>query len=333
MTKRTKKPEKSSLASSDLIESEIRNYFKKARGLTGESQNAFKHEEQIFYQIVSEKYFKNKRPGSQKYNDNADLENALTDSKSIPVLMFLTLLKEKNQLKLELDQAKTAYDEVLSLITHEFKNILTSIHGYNMMIEKQLTNDKNEKIYHNLMASDRLTQQLFNMADSLLKMSLGEKGLLKPEYKLIDFVVDILKPVKADLAKRLKKKKMAIEKIKNTKNYMIHGDEWLLDIVIRNLLLNAIKYGKEDTTIFIEMRSEANNFVFSVKNKCEKLPKNLCDGLFQKFHSRKIGSVKGGTGLGLFNVKNIIELHSGKINCYILPDEWIEFKFVLPQMI
>jgi len=279
-----------------------------------------------------EKYITNKRGISGKFGDDMGMGNGQIRIESMPALMFLILLREKDQLKKELIQVQTAYDEVLSLITHEFKNILTSVHGYNMMLERRLKKDKKDQSYQNLMASDRLTQQLFNMADSLLKMSLGEKGLLKPEYKLIDFVEDILKPVKADLAKRLKKKKMVVEKIKKTKNCIIQGDEWLLDIVIRNLLINAIKYGKEDTAIRIEMLSEDNNFVVSVRNKCEKLPNNLCDGLFQKFHSRKIGSVKGGTGLGLYNVKNIIELHNGKINCYILPDEWIEFKFVLPQI-
>ena len=332
MTKKAKKEENSSIIGDNLIEVEIQNYFKKALGLTGEKRSSFKTDEKKFHQIVNEKYITNKRGISGKFGDDMGMGNGQIRIESMPALMFLILLREKDQLKKELIQVQTAYDEVLSLITHEFKNILTSVHGYNMMLERRLKKDKKDQSYQNLMASDRLTQQLFNMADSLLKMSLGEKGLLKPEYKLIDFVEDILKPVKADLAKRLKKKKMVVEKIKKTKNCIIQGDEWLLDIVIRNLLINAIKYGKEDTAIRIEMLSEDNNFVVSVRNKCEKLPNNLCDGLFQKFHSRKIGSVKGGTGLGLYNVKNIIELHNGKINCYILPDEWIEFKFVLPQI-
>jgi signal transduction histidine kinase len=251
------------------------------------------------------------------------------------ILLLLGLISaafnEQKQLSEKIIQLTDSYDEVLGFITHEFKNILTSIHGYNMMMEKQLTAQKNDKLYQPLMSSDRLTRQLFDMVDSLLKMFMGEKGLLEPEFKLIDFVRDVVDPVKADIEDQLQTKNMRIIVEDSTAGPMLEGDEVLLDIVMRNLLMNAVKYGKEKTDIIIKILKTDENFIVSVKNACGPLPKDLCKDIFKKFRSRKIGSAKGGTGIGLYNVKNIVNLHKGDISCYTSPAPAIEFKFNLPQ--
>ncbi len=250
---------------------------------------------------------------------------------SILSSIFLALLNDKEQYEKNLEEVTNSYDEVLGLITHEFKNILTSIHGYNMLLEKHLAEEKDKESFKHFMDSDRLTRQLFNMTDSLLKMSLGEKGLLKPELKLIDFIEDLLKPLKRDLESQLNNKKMRIVVKQQTKNLVLECDEGLLDIVIRNLLINAIKYGKQNTEITVNISRNEKDFFVSVKNISDAVPGDLCDGIFEKFRSRKIGIEKGGTGIGLYNVKNIINLHRGDIFCNCSAGKWIEFRFNIPH--
>ena len=245
------------------------------------------------------------------------------------VISALIRDKEKNEIKLK--DVTSSYDEVLGLITHEFKNILTSIHGYNMLLEKHFDQENDKEYFSHLMDSDRLTRQLFDMTDSLLKMSLGEKGLLKPELKLIDFVEDILEPLKRDLEGQFHSKKMRIVLKRQSKNLIIECDEVLLDIVIRNLLINAIKYGEHNSEITVGINRDKKDFFVSVKNRSDAIPRDLCVGIFEKFQSRKIGSEKGGTGIGLYNVKNIINLHQGNITCKCLAGKWIEFRFNIPQ--
>jgi len=252
---------------------------------------------------------------------------------SILSSVFLALLKDKERSEKKLQEVSNSYDEVLGLITHEFKNLLTSIHGYNMLLEKHLTGEKDKESFNHLMDSDRLTRQLFDMTDSLLKMSLGEKGLLKPELKLIDFVKDLFEPLKRDLENQLKNKNMDIAIKQQTKNLILECDEGLLDIVLRNLLMNAIKYGKQNTEITVKINRNKNDFFVSVKNKGDAIPVDLCDGIFEKFRSRKIGLDKGGTGIGLYNVRNIINLHQGNISCKCSAGQWIEFRFNIPQKI
>jgi signal transduction histidine kinase len=281
----------------------------------------------------------------EEQKKNNDLENSLTSFSKFssgrdtkPEVFILSsvisaLLRDKEISEKKLNDVTSSYDEVLGLITHEFKNILTSIHGYNMLLEKHLDQERDKEYFIHLMDSDRLTRQLFDMTNSLLKMSLGEKGLLKPELKLIDFVEDLLEPLKRDLESQLHIKKMRIVLKRQTKNMILECDEGLLDIVIRNLLINAIKYGKQNSEITVGINRDKNDFFVLIKNKSEAIPGDLCDGIFEKFRSRKIGSEMGGTGIGLYNVKNIINLHQGNITCKCLAGKWIEFRFNIPQKI
>jgi K+-sensing histidine kinase KdpD len=255
------------------------------------------------------------------------------DKISILSSVFISLLKDKELYGKKLSELSNSYDEVLGLITHEFKNILTSIHGYNMLLEKRLSEDKDKMTLNYLMDSDRLTRQLFDMTDSLLKMSLGEKGLIKPELKLVDFCENLLEPLQRDLETQLKSKNMQIVLKQQTKNLVLECDEGLLDIVIRNLLINAIKYGQQNTEIIVNINRDKNNFFAAVRNFSDVIPRDLCHGIFEKFKSKEIGSEKGGTGIGLYNVKNIIHLHQGTITCKCSAKKWIEFKFNIPQKI
>ena len=126
---------------------------------------------------------------------------------------------------------------------------------------------------------------------------------------------------------------MKINLKQRTNNLIVECDEGLMDIVVRNLLLNAVKYGKQNSEITVNINRIKNAFTVAIKNISDDIPENLCNGIFEKFKSRKIGSEKGGTGIGLFNVRNIVHLHKGEIFCKCSAKQWVEFKFKIPQNI
>ena len=265
-------------------------------------------------------------------NQLENLKNNQSES-DVLALAFLVMLVDKEECTKKLKEVTNSYDEVLGLITHEFKNILTSVHGYNMLLENRLDREKDIESVNHLLDSDRLTRQLFDMTDSLLKMSLGEKGLIKPELKLIDFIKDIFEPIKRDLSTQLNNKQMNIVLKQHTNSKIIECDEGLMDIVLRNLLINAIKYGKQKTEINVTINRNQKEFSVAIRNYSDLIPADLCDGIFEKFFSRKIGKEQAGTGIGLYNVRNIIQLHHGTITCKCSAQKWIEFLFNIPQNI
>jgi signal transduction histidine kinase len=232
----------------------------------------------------------------------------------------------------EIKAVSAAYDDVVGLLTHESKNILASVHGYHILMEKELQKADKKEILGTLQSSDRLIQQLFHMSDSLLKLSLSEKELIKPDFKLINFNRDIVIPLEKDLLSDLQQKRMTILTNINGDDVILEGDDNLLEIALRNLLLNAIKYGRKNTQIILNIVRSQKECSISVTNESATALATLPENLFEKFMSRDLGQVKGGSGIGLYNVKKIIELHQGRISSSLSAGNRITFEIVLPLL-
>lgn len=279
---------------------------------------------------------------SQKFESLPDLEKHYSDLQKegvnkkdkIKALILLgaqaVLLDEKSRIQKELDQTSQSYEEILGLITHEFKNLLTTAHGYNRLLRKNIDSGSILDIEDTLNANDRIMHKLFNIVDALLKMSLTEKKLLSPSYKLIDFKEDILDTVSKEFKVQLNEKGMKLDVQIKSDKVMLMADQDLLEIVMRNLIDNAIKYGASDTVITISLKCKEEHMHISVKNIGYDIPENIGSLIFKKFQSIPIGNVKGGLGIGLYNVKNIINIHGGTITCTTMQKKWIIFKFYLP---
>ncbi len=251
----------------------------------------------------------------------------LKDKKSIILLGAQEKLLEDNQ---QLISIKNGYEEVLNLLTHEFKNLLTTAQGYNLFLEKKLIAEDRQELLELHNSSDRVIKKLFYMVDSILKMSLNEKKLLKPDYRLIDFIADILDPLESELNHIFSTKSMQIKRRVQAKKTMLMADEQLLEIIVRNLLENAAKYGDHDSTVDIVVKNQRNGIVVSIKNFCKHLPDNISNNIFEKFNSVKISNIQAGTGIGLYNVKNLLRLHNGDVTCNAVTNKWIKFTFYLP---
>jgi len=271
---------------------------------------------------------------AEKYRKSIEVNIEPDVSEDLKPLILLAaqeqLLNDRIEMEQQLIDVREGYEEVLTLITHEFKNLLTTVQGYNVLIEKKLHDENQEDLLDIHYSSDRVIHKLFHMVDAILKMSLSEKNLLKPDYRLVDFNKDILIPLEDEQEHELNKKQMTLQKNIRTKKTMIMADEQLIEIVMRNLLENAIRYGDHGSNIDLTVEKIRSELVVTIKNYCNCLPDNICDGIFEKFKTVKVSNIKAGTGIGLYNVKNLIKLHYGNIACTSSSGKWIKFKFNLP---
>ena len=263
------------------------------------------------------------------------LENhdAATKEKIKSLVLFgiqAVLIKENAQLISELKRSNENYEELIGLVTHEFKNMLTSIYGYNKILKRQLEKQGILETGELISTIERLTYKLFNMIDSLLKMSLSDKNQLLPQKSRVNIKDDILKPIEIELLPLLKKNKMVLKNKIRPKNISINADNDFLQVVFRNLIENAIKYGYNNSVVIVEIKSDKTQLNVSVKNKGEGIPDQIKNEIFQKFRRADVGSFKSGTGIGLFNVKNIIEKHGGRISFDTEKNKWTKFHFQIP---
>lgn len=240
------------------------------------------------------------------------------------------LIKENSRIQQSLKKVNQNYRDLLSVITHEFKNSLTSIYGYNRIIRKKLSEKKTDDLGSVTEQVDRLSKKLFNLVDTLLNMSLIEQDKLKADIKEIKLIKDVARPVIEEMELQLSEKGMAIEILSEEDEIVLQGDSSLLQITIRNLALNAIQYGYENTDIEIRIEKIIDRVLIEVFNKGNGLEKKNLTHLFEKFSRFHTKYNKTNIGIGLFTVKHIIELHNGSIVAESKPSEWMRFLINLP---
>jgi len=106
----------------------------------------------------------------------------------------------------------------------------------------------------------------------------------------------------------------------------IKADSELLDICYSNLLVNALKYGKE--WICLSSSRDSKGYVMGVRNGGTPIPEEKIPLLFQKF-SRLVKS-DDGAGLGLYLVRKIIERHGGEVWCESSAEKGTAFYMRIP---
>jgi signal transduction histidine kinase len=111
------------------------------------------------------------------------------------------------------------------------------------------------------------------------------------------------------------------------------ADPSMLEIVYRNLFGNALKYRSPEGKISYGVEIRNDRYVFNVWNEGPGVEKDQTDLIFEKFYrvSDESTREKRGTGLGLYNIRGIIQAHGGRIWCESEPGYWINFLFDIPR--
>ena len=265
-------------------------------------------------------------------SDFDSLDNE-TKEKVKSLVLFGTqavLVRENAKAQHNLRKANENYRDLLSVVTHEFKNSLTSIHGYNKILQKRLEEQKFENVTEISTHIDRLAKNLYGLVDTLFSMSLIEQGKLQVEKRIFDLITDAINPVVTELETRLQKKDMQIKVNSDQVENLYHGDERFFQLIFRNLFQNALQYGNEKSTINVDITKSEENVKIVVSNEGSGLDPKKIHKIFEKFSRFHDQNDKTNVGIGLFTVKNIIELHGGTIQAESETAKWMRFTIVLP---
>jgi len=236
------------------------------------------------------------------------------------------LIKEQQ----ELIQANKKYEQIFSLVTHEFKNLLTSADGYHRLLRQHLLAENRKDLDDILTASIHIHEKLFTIVDQLLKMWMIEKHVLKPDYRLVDFKADIIQPLKQQFNEAMQANGLTLVSQLPEGKLILMADENMLEIVMRNLIDNAVKYGVPQSRIYLTVKRDDQKLEVALRNQVHDLSADFYNTIFQQTQQLKWRDPKGGLGIGLYNVKNLIALHEGEIQCQHVKPDWIEFRFTLP---
>jgi two-component system NtrC family sensor kinase len=228
------------------------------------------------------------------------------------------------------------YLEMVSFITHELNQPMGVLKGFLIMLQDEslgpLANPKQKQAVSTML---RNVNALVNMIQKYLQLGRIESGRMEVNKIRIPIFEETLAPILEDEKQQLEARRMEviIENEEAFRRLEEEADPVLLRIVFSNLIGNAMKYGQEGGKIWVGFREEPSECLFYVKNEGRGIPPDKLTVVFEKF-TRLGGELerrRRGTGLGLFNAKEIVEKHGGKIWAESEEGKWANFLFTLPK--
>jgi signal transduction histidine kinase len=220
---------------------------------------------------------------------------------------------------------------MLGFVSHELKNTLGVIYTSARALDKGMIGTLNESQAALVRNISRSIGAAVMMTRNYLDMARIEQGELSVDIKKIDLVKEVVFPVLEELKSPISENKVTIENALPA-SVTVAADPVLLQIVYRNLLENAIKYGGLERIIRLGFKNLETQFQFEVWNQGAGLKPEEISRLFGKFvrMNHKITASRS-SGLGLFITREIINKHGGSIRAESCPGEWINFIFTLPN--
>lgn len=223
--------------------------------------------------------------------------------------------------------------DLMSIVSHEFKSPLSVVHTTAETLYKgyfgKLDPDK-QKIVETILRNCQYLEDIIRNYLDLSKMEMDDIESFTQRINLAD---DVIRPV-LEIPEHLHNMKRMSIAAELRIRPEINGDPNLLKIVFTNLINNAIKYGKPESEIRVELYEDGENYVFSIHNEGVGISKeDIETRLFQRFTRLKQKGTEGvkGSGLGLYICKKIVEKHNGRIWAESEPGSWVKFYISLPK--
>jgi len=241
-----------------------------------------------------------------------------------------------NEKKLEIEtlNIREKYrKEFMGNISHELKPPLFTVQSYILTLLDGAMKDKKVRKEYLRRASKGVERLAYIVRelDMIAKLEVGGLVLNKMNFNILELIQNIFDSLEMKAAK--KNISLVFDK-QYTDEIIVNADRERIEQVLTNLLVNSVKYGKQDGTTEVSIENIVKNKVLvRVTDNGEGIVKENMARVFERFFRvDKSGSRKeGGSGLGLSIVKHIVEAHNEKI--YVESQFGIgsEFSFTLEK--
>ncbi|MBR9757285.1 MAG: sensor histidine kinase [Algicola sp.] len=240
-----------------------------------------------------------KRNNRIKYTRKLEEKNKKIELQNEAILEQTKHLEEINKVK----------DKLFSIISHDLKDSLSSIKGFiDLLKDGAVSSEEFEALIPELSENaNNASLLLFN----LLNWSKSQMQSLEPNPCLFD-IQEVFEEKIQLLEHKLTKKHIRLRD--KTLADFIYADRSMVEIIIQNLLTNAIKFSKAGDTITIANHISNGRSVISISDTGVGISKENQEKLFKNSSFTTVGTQnEKGTGLGLTICKELVELNQGKI--------------------
>jgi len=230
--------------------------------------------------------------------------------------------------------------ELVSTVAHELRSPLTSVKGFTATLLNKwgrFTDDQKRVMLETVNAdADRVTR----LITELLDVSRIESGRMEVHRQLVDLPDRARKIIAGRVAAGDAEDRFRLEVRSGLPETWLDADK--IDQILGNLAENAVRHGAGIVTIVVEpahldgQEGEPDAVAVSVRDQGEGISPDVAPRVFRQFWRGKPrggsrrGQHGGGTGLGLYIVKGLVEAHGGTIGVRRAPGGGAEFRFIVP---
>lgn len=252
---------------------------------------------------------------------NFDLEKEVGRRKQAEKKIKDALHKEK-----ELNELKTKF---LSLVSHEFKTPLSGILTSATLAEKYTKDSQQEKREKHLSTIRNKVHYLNNILNDFLSIERLDSG--RGQYKFSSFGLKRLINEVIYNANITLKDGQEITYPKEIEDHELHMDEKILELILSNLLGNAIKYSPENTLIEFRVDFEGESIVFEVEDQGRGIPQKDQKHIFERYFRAENALLDQGTGIGLNIARTHLENLGGSISFKSMENKGTTFVIKVPM--
>ncbi len=231
----------------------------------------------------------------------------------------------------ELRNVITSRDKLYSVIAHDLRSPLSSMKMALDMLVSCLSKDEiGDDMYELLTSTDQTTEELFMLLDNLLKWTKNQLGKLNVVFQNIDFgqtvagVVETLVPIA-----NLNSITLTLD---NKSDGTVYADADMMKTILRNLIINAMKFSHNGYTIDIRTYSEEDYNVCVVQDHGIGISEENQEALRNAISITTAGTRKEeGSGLGLQLCRDFTQMNHGKFWFTSKAGEGSSFYFAIPK--
>ena len=226
--------------------------------------------------------------------------------------------KRKSKFTAKLQESNQQKDDIISAISHEFKNPIAVINGYSQTLleDENLQPIIRQKFLTKIHKNGTKLSELIDTLRLSIRLDNGHESITLIKVNLYELVLDIVETIEVNYVGR----KIIIQGDKNT---FIRVDEALFNILLSNLIENACKYSEDE--VFVKFDE---NFL-SVTDTGIGISKNNLENITNKFYRVNENSWNNSLGLGLYIVNNIVTLHNFTFNIQSIENEGSTFTITI----
>lgn len=228
-----------------------------------------------------------------------------------------------------LEAANVTKNKLLSIIGHDLKEPLASLQNYlEILVDFDLEEKEKQELESQLLA---MTKNASMMLSNILHWTKGQMQSFNPDLRKLS-VAETLSPVLYQ-AENIGKNKQIHLHTDIPENICVKADQQMFELIVRNLLMNAIKFTQKGGNVWLKAYIENKNCVICVSDDGMGIPAELQKNIFLLGAKSQQGTeLEGGVGLGLTLCKEFTEMQGATVDFTSTTGRGTTFRLVFPPV-